>query len=139
MRLDYRTLLLKDTWLTLAPRYNYYYSIDDAVTDRGLRPRGSAGIATLRAGVETATKVYVGEREFFAGVFGRGTELVGDKSNQFGFQRLGEIGGTLRLDYPVDSGVGIGAYASLIRGSGVTGHTLGITLTFGHLGWRSAR
>ncbi|MBW6532633.1 hypothetical protein KZ820_17970 [Sphingomonas sp. RRHST34] len=139
VRIDYRTLLFKDTWLTLAPRYNYYHSIDDTVTDRGLQPRGSAGVATFRAGIERATKVYVGEREFFAGVFGRATELFGDKSNQFGFQRLGEIGGTLRLDYPVDPGVGIGAYASLIRGSGVTGHTLGITLTFSQLGWRSAR
>lgn len=139
VRADYRTLLFKDTWLTLAPRYNYYQSVDDRVTDRGLQPRGSAGIATFRAGVERATKVYVGEREFFAGVFGRGTALFGDRSNQFGFRRLGEIGGTVRLDYPVDAGIGIGGYASIIRGSGVSGHTIGLTVTFSRLGWKSAR
>lgn len=139
LKLDYRSMVIRDVWLTVTPRYNHYFSISDEVTNRGLRPRGSAGVGTIRAELETPTRIYVGEREFYVGVFGRGTALVGRKSNQFGFQRVGEIGGLIRLDYPVDAGVGVGVYGSLIKGSDVTGHTMGITLTFDRVGWGNRR
>lgn len=139
LRVDYRSMVARNVWLSVAPRYNHYVSIDDNVTNRGLRPRGSSGAATVKAQLEMATKIYAGEREVFAGIFGRGTFLFGARSEQFGFQRLGEIGGTIRLDYPVDAGVGVGLYGSIVQGVGVTGHTLGVSVTFARAGFQGAR
>lgn len=127
---DHHSMIARDLTLTLSTRYNHFFSVQDKVSRPGLEPRGSSGVGTLTARLETPTKVYVGEREFFAGIFTRGTFLTGRNSDQFGFQRIGELGGTVHLDYPTSSGLGIGFYGSLIRGSGVKGHTLGVSLTF---------
>lgn len=127
---DHRRMVFRGSRLTAVARYNHIFNFSDKVTNPGLRPRGSVGVGTLFAKVDTPTRLYIGEREVFAGAFARGTAITGAERKQFGFDHYGEVGGTLVLDYPTERGIGFGIYGSALRGRGVRGHSLGITVRF---------
>jgi len=134
LQVDHRSMVLRGSRLTAVGRYNHLFNLSNDVTDPGLEPRGSVGVASALVRLETPTKLYVGERELFAGPFVRGNWLSGAADRQFGFDTYGEVGGTLSLDYPTQRGLGIGLYGSLMRGSGVKGHSFGVTIRFAGIG-----
>ncbi|MFN6934653.1 MAG: hypothetical protein ACK4NZ_05825 [Tsuneonella sp.] len=130
LQIDHKRMVLRDSRLTTVVRYNHVFNLSNSVTDPGLEPRGSAGVGTLYAKIDSPTRIYLGEREVFAGVFARGTVITGAGRKQFGFDNYAELGGTFVLDYPTQRGIGLGVYGSVLKGRGVDGHSLGVTIRF---------
>lgn len=130
VRIQHRSIVFRDSRLYISGRYSHFFNLSNAITNPGLRPRGSSGVATAVAQIETPTRVYFGERELSAGTFIRLNKLVGAGRETLGFDGLAELGGTLILDYPVDKAFGLGLHASVVRGSGVRGYSAGLTITF---------